>query len=153
MMIMNALGRELAVYRHLNLYRFNSLASALSPSEIKIIRPIERNLKRLLSAILSHSMIEFSVESNGIDRPISDIRWLRSLFYLINLVGIKRHVFDVCFEVKTCHYLSLVKQLELPQGKHLNSFIRVCFELVLSFLARQFEALGISEFRVYLVNK
>jgi hypothetical protein len=34
-----ALGRELAVYRHLNLYRFNSLASALLASEIKTIRP------------------------------------------------------------------------------------------------------------------
>ncbi|MFT7151265.1 MAG: hypothetical protein ACI82Q_003144, partial [Nonlabens sp.] len=34
-----ALGWELAVYRHLNLYRFNSLASAFSPSEVKTIRP------------------------------------------------------------------------------------------------------------------
>ncbi|MFT6122936.1 MAG: hypothetical protein ACJASG_001464 [Oleiphilaceae bacterium] len=107
-------------------------------------------MARRLSAILRRSIIVFSVDINGIDRPISDIRLL---FYLINLVGIKRHVFDVCFEVKTCHYLSLIKRLELPLIRHLNSFIRVCFELVLSFSARQFEALGISEFRVYLVNK
>jgi hypothetical protein len=113
---------------------------------------IEKN-EWQLSAILRRSTIVFSVDINGIDRPIADIRGLRLFFYLINLVGIKRHVFDVCFEVKTCHYLSLIKRLELPLIRHLNSFIRVCFELVLSFSARQFEALGISEFRVYLVNK
>jgi hypothetical protein len=54
-----------------------------------------------LIAILRRSTIVFSVDSNGIDRPIADIRGLRLFFYLINLVGIKRHVFDVCFEVKT----------------------------------------------------
>ncbi|MFT6909041.1 MAG: hypothetical protein ACJAS1_005748 [Oleiphilaceae bacterium] len=79
-------------------------------------------MARRLSAILRRSIIVFSVDINGIDRPISDIRWLRLLFYLINLVGIKRHVLDVCFEVKTCHYLILIKLLELPLISHCSSF-------------------------------
>jgi hypothetical protein len=33
--------------------------------------------------------------------PIADIRWLRIFFFLINLVGIKRRVFDGCIELKT----------------------------------------------------
>ncbi|MFT6908050.1 MAG: hypothetical protein ACJAS1_004738 [Oleiphilaceae bacterium] len=41
----------------------------------------------------------FSLSDRSV--PIADIRGLRLFFYLINLVGIKRHVFDVCFEVKT----------------------------------------------------